>query len=108
MVSVFGFATWILYYYHFIIKSVIKPLAIFYGFKPRIQISRNAAQSAASNIIYRTKYDNSRIMQTCPCNVDPLKPHFYRVKLELTREYIFLIFALKLDCGSYEYPQSMF
>ena len=75
---------------------------------PALQNSRNAAQSAASNIIYMTKYDNSRIMQPCPCNVDPLKPHFYIVKLEFIREYIFLIFALKLDCGSHEYPQSMF
>ena len=74
---------------------------------PALQISRNAAQSAASNIIHMTYYDNSRIMQTCPCNVYPLKPHFYIVKSK-TREYIFLIFALKIDCGSNEYPQSIF
>ena len=56
-----------------------------------LQISCNAAHSAASNITYMTKYDNSRIMQTCLCNGDPLKPHFYIVKLEFTREYIFFL-----------------
>ena len=35
------------------------------------------------------------IMQTCPCNEDPLTPHVYIVKLECTGVYIFLIFALK-------------
>ena len=36
------------------------------------------------------------IMQTCPCNEDPLTPHFYIVKLGCTGVYIlFLIFALK-------------
>ena len=50
---------------------------------------------------------------------DPLKPHFYIVKLGFTRVYIiFLIFAQNKDCGysleppprggSNEYPQSMF
>ena len=29
------------------------------------------------------------------CNVDPLTPHFYIVKLGFTGVYIFLIFALK-------------
>ena len=32
-------------------------------------------------------------MLTCPCNVDPLTPHFYIVKLGFTGVYI--IFALK-------------
>ena len=32
-------------------------------------------------------------MITCPCNVYPLTPHFYIVKLGFTRVYI--IFALK-------------
>ena len=53
---------------------------------PTLKISHNAAQSAASYIIYMAKYDNSHIMQTCPCNVDLLKPHFEIVKLEFTRE----------------------
>ena len=52
-------------------------------------------------------------------NFDPLKPHFYIVKLGFTGVYIiFLIFAKNIDCGyslepprrsgSNEYPQSMF
>ena len=52
-------------------------------------------------------------------NFDPLKPHFYIVKLSFTRVYIiFLISAQNIDCGyslepprrggSNEYPQSMF
>ena len=59
------------------------------------------------------------ITKTCLYNFDPLKPHFYIVKLGFTGVYIiFLIFAKKIDCGyllepplrgsSNEYPQSMF
>ena len=58
-------------------------------------------------------------MKTCLYNSDPLKPHFYVVKLGFTGVYIiFLIFAQNIDCwyslepprwgGSNEYPQSMF
>ena len=36
------------------------------------------------------------ITKTCPCNAEPLKPHFYIVKLGFTGVYIFfLIFASK-------------
>ena len=59
------------------------------------------------------------IMKPCLYNSDPLKPHFYIVKLGFTRVYIiFLIFLKNIDCryslelprrgGSNEYPQSMF
>ena len=59
------------------------------------------------------------ITKTCLYNFDPLKPHFYIVKLGFTGVYIiFLISAQKLDSGytlepphrggSNEYPQSMF
>ena len=34
------------------------------------------------------------IMLTHPCNLHPLDPHFYTVKLRFTGIYIFLIFAL--------------
>ena len=48
------------------------------------------------------------IAKTCLYNVDPLKPHFYIVKLGFTGVYIiFHISAQNIDCG-YEYPQSMF
>ena len=59
------------------------------------------------------------ITKTCLYNFDPLKPHFYIVKLGFTGvDIIFLISAQNIDCeyslelprrgGSNEYPQSMF
>ena len=59
------------------------------------------------------------ITKTRLYNFDPLKPHFYIVKLGFTGVYIvFLITAQNIDCGyslelpqwgrSNEYPQSMF
>ena len=59
------------------------------------------------------------ITKTYLYNFDPLKPHFYIVKLGFTGVYIiFLISAQNIDCGyslepprwggSNKYPQSMF
>ena len=59
------------------------------------------------------------ITKTCLYKIDPLKPHFYIVKLGFTGVYIiFLNFTQNVDCGyplepphrggSNEYPQSMF
>ena len=59
------------------------------------------------------------ITKTCLYNFDPLKPHFYIVKLGFAGVYIiFLSLHKNIDCGyllepprrggSYEYPQSMF
>ena len=59
------------------------------------------------------------ITKTHLYNFDPLKPHFYIVKLGFTGVYIiFLIYTQNIDCGysleppyrggSNEYPQSMF
>ena len=59
------------------------------------------------------------IMKTRLYNLDPLKPHFYIVKLGFTGVYIiFLISVQNIDCGSSlepprrggsnEYPQSIF
>ena len=55
------------------------------------------------------------ITKTCLYNIEPLKPHFYIVKLGFIGVYIiFLISAQNIDCGyslelgSNEYPQSMF
>ena len=49
------------------------------------------------------------IIKTCPCNVDPLTPHFYIhvVELGFTGVYIiFLFLLLNIDCGySLETPQ---
>ena len=59
------------------------------------------------------------ITKTCLYNFDPLKPHFYIVKLGFAGIYItFVISAKNIDCqyslepprqgSSNEYPQSMF
>ena len=59
------------------------------------------------------------ITKTCLYNFDPLKPHFYIVKLGFAGVYIiFVISAKNINCGyslepprrggSNEYPQSMF
>ena len=58
------------------------------------------------------------ITKTYLYNFDHLKPHFYIVKLGLTRVYIFLFLLKNIDCrysleppqrgGSNENPQSMF
>ena len=73
--------------------------------------------SHSTFIILSSKIAN--ITKTCLYNFDPLKPHFYTVKLRFTGVYIiFIIFAQNKDCGyslepprrggSKEYPQSMF
>ena len=62
---------------------------------------------------------DGNITKTRLYNYDPLKPHFYTVKLGFTGVYIiFLILQKNIDCGyslepprrggSNEYPQSMF
>ena len=39
------------------------------------------------------------IRKTCPCNVYPLKPHFYIVKMGYAGVYIFFLFLLQnIDC----------
>ena len=71
--------------------------------------------------IFATSSDGQTdiITKTRLYNFDPLKPHFYIVKLGFTGVYIiFLIFAQNIDCGyslepprrggSNGYPQSMF
>ena len=81
-----------------------------------------------SKMISFAKRDQN-ITKICLYNFDPLKPHFYIVKLGFTGVYvIFLISAQNIDCGyslepprrggyslepprrggSNEYPQSMF
>ena len=58
----------------------------------------------------RIKIRQLDIMLTCPCNVHPLSPHFYIVKLGFTGVYIiFLIFALNHKLWVLNvYPRSMF
>ena len=68
---------------------------------------------------HKVKYYDIFIRKTCPCNVYPLKPHFYTVKLGYAGVYLFFLFLLQnIDCGyslepprrggSNVYPQSMF
>ena len=65
------------------------------------------------------KHYSFTIRKTCLYNFDPIKPHFYIVKLGFTGVYIIFLFLLKnTDCGyslepprrggSNEYPQFMF
>ena len=57
---------------------------------------------------------NHDITRTCVYNFDPLKPHFYIVKLVFTGVYIiFLILLKNIGCGyslggSNEYPKPVF
>ena len=78
-----------------------------------ISLPMNQKLRSASNVQF------GFITKTCLYNIDPLKPHFYIVKLGFTGVYIiFLISAQNIDCGyslepprrggSNEYPQSMF
>ena len=64
-------------------------------------------------IIWHTKpyfsLKHNDITKTYLYNLDPLKPHFYIVKLGFTGVYIiFLISAQNIDCGYSLEPQSMF
>ena len=47
------------------------------------------------------------IRKTCPCNVYPLKPHFYIVKFGYAEVYLFFLFLHQnIDCGySLETPR---
>ena len=38
---------------------------------------------------------NTFIRKTCPCNIYPLKPHFYIVKLGYEGVYLFFLFLLQ-------------
>ena len=39
------------------------------------------------------------IMKTCPCNVNPLEPHFYIAKLGFAGVYLFFFLLQNIDCG---------
>ena len=74
---------------------------------------RNSGIKGLNNVLFQIQWPSSRN------NFDPLKPHFYIVKLVFAGVHvIFLISAQNMDCryslepprrgGSNEYPQSMF
>ena len=88
--------------------------------KPDLQFSFSAEPLMVLRICVKfTSISQELITKTCLYNLDPLKPHFYIVKLGFTGVYIvFLISAQNIDYGyslepprrggSNEYPQSMF
>ena len=58
------------------------------------------AQNIDYNIDYTHNCDVEIIRITCPCNVYPLIPHFYIVKLGYAGVYLFFLFLLQnIDCG---------
>ena len=73
----------------------------------------------AHNYNRQPKENKTFIRKTYPCNVYPLKPRLYIVKLGYAGVYLFFLFLLQnIDCGysleppqqggSNVYPQSMF
>ena len=58
-------------------------------------------------IEHTVKGNAASITKTCLYNVDPLKPHFYIVKVRFTGVYIIFLISARRG-GSNEYPQSMF
>ena len=63
------------------------------------------------------KHPLSNITKTCLYNVDPLKSHFYTVKLGFTGVFIIFLISAQKQCyslepprrgGSKKYPHSMF
>ena len=70
-------------------------------------------------VCFATIYSSFLIPKTCLYNTDPLKPHFYIVKLGFTGVYIIFLYSAQKHRlwyslepprrgGSNEYPQSMF
>ena len=81
-----------------------------------VQCFVNTVEGSRKSMLHSEK---RRITKTCLYNFDPLKPHFYIVKLGFTGvNIIFLILLKSIDCGyslepprrggSNEYPHSMF
>ena len=82
-------------------------------------ISVHRSSSMSSWVLHLLSWDHIFITKTRLYNFDPLKPHFYIVKLGFTGVYLVFLFLLKnIDCGysleppwrggSYVYPQAMF
>ena len=90
-------------------KNALFHIVTFKCLKNRFRPCRKIGQSPPRVIITKT----------CLYSFDPLKPHFYIVKLGFTGVYIIFLFLLRnINCGyslesphrgdSNEYPQSMF
>ena len=63
---------------------------------PEKGINKHSVKLLLALVYYRSseKQVVNGIMLTCPCNVHPLKPHFYIVKFGFTGVYIIFIFLL--------------
>ena len=62
-------------------------------------MSEDTDQTALPLSLFENVFCSHTITKTCLYNFDPLKPHFYIVKLGFTEVYIiFLISAQKIDC----------
>ena len=105
----------------FLIKSPRKNTTDTMGSNPQSPDHQSDAHpiEPPSPAVRQVTNSGTLITKTCLYNFDPLKPHFYRVKLGFTGVYIiFLISVQNIDCGyslepprrggSNEYPQSMF
>ena len=100
-------------------KQYIKQRYAIHPIDMEMKHTKLAEKCSTSNRDAIYQVDRVIITKTCLYNLDPLKPHFYIVKLRFTGVYIiFLISAQNKDCGyslepprrggSNEYPQSMF
>ena len=101
-------------------QNVYTPSSVFILlFNKPVLLPMNMCKIAVweTNSVYLDQ--TAHITKTCLYNFDPLKPHFYIIKLGFTGVYIiFQISAQNRDCGyslepprrcgSNEYPQSMF
>ena len=77
-----------------------------------------ASKIPCKNKLTKTRLRVNIISKTYLYNFDPLKPHFFTVKLGFTGVYILLFLLKNIDCGysleppprggSNKYPQSMF
>ena len=77
--------------------------------------TREAVLKDVETTIDRWQLDASRgvkfryIRKTCPCNIYPLKPHFYIVKLGFAGVYLFFLFLLQnIDCSDQDVSSRFF
>ena len=107
----YDFACWV--------RNSADILKHFFLFFPWTLIMKSFLRTLSPSLIQERLLLVKIITKTRLCNFDPLKPHFYIVKLGFTGVYIiFHISAQNIDCGyslepprrggSNEYPQSMF
>ena len=77
-------------------KQVLIPVVCEHSIKNHKRLSQRSVITYKINIKCGCKY----ITKTCLYNFDPLKPHFYTVKLGLQGYILFFLFLLKnIDCG---------